>query len=377
MTIYIATFVILVVCYFFSCNVQTRIPKVTLLIISLLMMAFVSGARSFLVGTDSATYHDYYTWMINGSKYCPMEVGYCSINRLSVHLGLPFQTIFVIESIALFCGILAFILTFIDNKVWLLVPLIFFVSQAFFNSLNTSRQYFALGFVLLALVLYQKNKKILSLCLFLLAISIHYAAVIFIALPIIYKAMRTRSSELLVFVLYIFSLVLRFVGPDKVLLFVINLVPKYSHYLGSSQFAVTDSLQYVLFMVALPNILFIVCLLSSGFKSLANNNLAIGLRGNTKVNIDSKVLALSGSVLYLFFLNTFTGSMALSRFSDFFIFFFIQLLVQTVVYVRRRNKSAASLIVLGICILYCILCYYFIGIRGYQQVVPYIFSWQK
>ncbi|KFI89934.1 exopolysaccharide polymerization protein [Bifidobacterium scardovii] len=329
----------------------------------------MTAGRGLTVGTDNISYFNIFSWrQLYDSQYCPMEFGYCSLNRVLADHGFSFQIIFVIESIVLYMAIFIFTKTMIKESMWSLLPLLFFTLQPFFNALNTSRQYFALGFALIAFVLAYKKKYIFSIICFIVAFSIHYAVAAVLLLAVLVPMLRSSWSSTVILGAYLVSFFVRIIGPEKVMGIFTHLISKYSHYASGNQFDAMGSFQYILFTILIPNIIFVFCLL---FDYFVNNRTRNSLLSDKDISIfHSREILLGGSLAYVCLLNAFVGSMSLARFADFFIIFLISYFLY--VLSSMDDKRLVMFVVLVIIVTSFISCYYFIGIRGYQSVVPYI-----
>lgn len=367
---YIVLFTVLFICSVLSWLVHMRGARIFLLALQCVSMGYMTAFRGISVGTDNVLYSNIYSWIQQyNSKYCPMEFGYCSLNRALVDFGFNFQMIFIVESIVLYTAIFFFTKTVINESVWSLVPLLFFTLQPFFNAMNTSRQYFAIGFMLIAVTFAYKEKYILGTICFFIAFSIHYAVAPVLLLVILIPLLRSSWSSVVILGAYMLSFLIRIIGPEKLMVVFTRLISKYSHYSSGNQFDATGSFQYILFTILIPNLIFVFCILFDFF----------GSKDNKVVNLDKEVsvfhsreLLLGGSLMYVCFLNAFVGSMSLSRFADFFIVFLIDYFLHVLIDIE--DKRFALIIVLLIIIISFVSCYYFIGIRGYQAVVPYVFT---
>lgn len=364
---YIILFFILFICVILSAITANRNAKLYYLGIECIAMAVMTGFRALSVGTDTVMYYNIYSWMrLYNSKYCPMETGYCELNKQMASVGVDYPVLLAVEGLILYSGLFVFVWQLVDQSLWVSVPLLFYVSQSFFNSLNISRQYFAMGFVLLAATLFYKKKRVFGLFFLFIGLSIHYSSFIIVLVYILMKVIKKKAFSSAAVLLYILSIGIRMIGPDKMFQTVISIVPKYNHYIGSTEFATLGSFQFVFFTILIPNCLFIMCYLINYF------NKELSLVGSL---FDYKYsLFLSGGLLYLCFMNAFTGSQALARFADIFVAFYIAYICSTLA--KIKDKRVLILVWIIIVLVMTISCYYFIGIRGYQAVIPYEF-WQN
>ena len=363
MTVYILTLCLLF--YFTISSILSHRKRYSeiVFIVSLTILALLSAFRSDNVGTDTFRYEQYFHWMKTGNYYCPMEFGYCSLTNSIAQTNFSFQIILIIEALVLYLFFYFFVKEFVGYEYWPFSVLLFYICPSFFVSMNTSRQHFALGFILFAFPLWKKRKYIPSLFFFTIAFCIHYAAIICLIFIIFPKKMK-RNTYLIYIGVYLLSICIRFLGADKLLTFLLNIIPKYSHYIGSNQFLVSDSLMHILPQILIPNILFVIINIFNckryDFKGLCNEGV-------------SSQLAWC-SLLYICLLNMFSGSMALSRFSDYFIIPFICFLLCFLKDFSSLNKIESFSLMILIIVAYTFLMCVYIFILGNNEVVPYEFT---
>lgn len=370
---YIALLAVLAACSLVAWSVQLRAARYFLLAFQCLCMGVLTAFRGLSVGTDNQLYSDYFTWrQQEGSTYCPVEFGYCALNRILADNGFSFQTMFIIESVVLYFGLFAFVTTFLDDQLWNNVPLLFFALQPFFNALNISRQYFALGIAMLALACFYKRFYIASIALCIAAVSVHYTVVSLLLLAVLLPLLHSSKSKWVIVISYVCSMAIRIIGPEKIMAIFIQLIPKYSNYATGTQFDASGSIQYILFTVFIPNIIFITALLLEQ-SSVTNSRPSQQSMPYLASNKNSLLLLMkAGALAYVVMLNAFVGSMSLSRFADFFVVFLISYFLMTLHDVEDARVGLVVLLVT--CTLALISCYYFIVVKGYQSVIPYVFA---
>lgn len=365
MTVYVSVLCLLLYFTFSSILLHRKQYSKTVFAASLIILALLSAFRSYNVGTDTSRYAQYFQWMKAGSYYCPMEFGYCSLTNYIAHTSLTFQVVLIIEAVILYSSLYFFVKEFVKYEYWSLSVLLFYIFQSFFVSMNTSRQYFALGFVLFAILLWRRCKFFPAFVVFLVAVSIHYAAIICLIF-VFFEKKKNKYTNIIFLGAYLLSICVRFLGVDKLLTFFLNLIPKYSHYIGSNQFLVSDSLISILPQILIPNILFISIILYSN-KEKVHDDLS------DKNACDEGVLSWC-ALSYVCLLNMFAGSMALSRFSDYFVIPFICFLLSFLNnYFSKKKFEAFSLLIILI-LVYTLLMWIYIFILGNNEVVPYEIS---
>lgn len=359
MSLYLSILVCLSLAYIVSLSIKSKRCSLALLLASLSLMAVPSGLRASSVGTDSAMYETIFTHLQSGWRYCPVEIGYCQLNRLLASHSFNFQTVFIIESIVLYSALAYFIVQIINQKDWQFVVLLFYVMQCFFIAMNISRQYFAISFCLIAYVLFLNKRYASSFVFVIVAYLIHRTSVCVLLIPIIYRLIKIKGYKTLILIGYLGSLVIRIIGPSALFAPFLSIIPKYRVYLYSAAFTQATSLSYSIITLAIPNSLFLYFLYTI-FTSKNFSSTLFASREN--------VIALSCSVAYILSLNAFSGVMALARFADYFLFGFIAFIC---IMTRNLDKKSGfflrALIICG----YGLMCIYFVFIVGYHEVIPY------
>lgn len=359
MSLYLLILVCLSLAYIISLSIKSKRYSLALLLVSLSLMAVPNGLRASSVGTDSAMYETIFTHLQSGWRYCPVEIGYCQLNRLLASHGFSFQTIFIIESIVLYSALAYFIVQTVNQRDWQFVVLLFYVMQCFFIAMNISRQYFAISFCLIAYVLFLNKKYASSFVFIIISYFIHQTSVCVLLIPICYHLMKTKRYKMLILIGYLASLIIRIIGPSALFAPFLSIIPKYRVYLYSAAFTQATSLSYSIITLAIPNSLFLYFL----YILFTNKNFRSILFAS-RYNLT----AFSCSVAYILSLNAFSGVMALARFSDYFLFGFIAFIC---IMTRNLDRKSAFLLRTLIICGYGVMCLYFVFIVGYHEVIPY------
>ncbi|MEQ7221386.1 EpsG family protein [Vagococcus fluvialis] len=143
------------------------------------ILFLVASFRSEFVGTDTRSYENIFfniTNNYNKTLYIDKFPGYYYYNLILSFLSSEPHFVTIINSLIVLTGISYSVKRLSINKY--LSSLLFFTFFFYFNSLNISRQYIALVFMLISFVKFKDNNKLISLIMFLLSISFHPTAFI-------------------------------------------------------------------------------------------------------------------------------------------------------------------------------------------------------
>ena len=167
-------------------------------IIAISIPAFVAGVRDSIIGTDTINYDydfevacdthslKYYLFNSNVTTEIGFSVYTYFVSCITRDIyGYQFITHFII--IALFYTAIMRLSNILKPKFAILI----FLLLCFNESLNITRQFISLGFLLLALTYLMENRKNIFFLLILLAVSFHYSA----ALAVIYYPLNMASSR--------------------------------------------------------------------------------------------------------------------------------------------------------------------------------------
>ena len=167
-------------------------------VISILHLSLLLGLRSYTVGTDTAQYVSFYNNQINfngnGSAiYIFLEKIIWRLFGPNYHVFL-----FILSTITIILIVLAFS-NFSRRYEFIFLNIYIFISYYFyFESFNAQRQFLAISVTMIALVLLNKNRWLLSLLLIVLATGIHSTAIIMLAAYPIKYIKKTKLNFFLV-----------------------------------------------------------------------------------------------------------------------------------------------------------------------------------
>lgn len=256
MGVYLIPITTCLICEFFT---KTNVRKIhldrSLLFAIYLLLGYISAVR-YDVGTDYRHYAYVYQWTndpwINRTYE---EPGFRALVKLCGYLGWSYQSIFIISSFLLSIACYVFTINFVHKENWFLFAFLFICGGSYFSSMNLVRQYMAMSFMLIALVLLKQKRTICSIMMILLAVLFHKTA-IFMALPIliVYAFKNIRKIYVIIWTYALVSVV-SIVGLSKTVAFVMQIVPFWQGYTTSIFLLQRD--YTALLKVVFPTLLFI------------------------------------------------------------------------------------------------------------------------
>lgn len=160
--------------------------------VTVVLMALIAGARSLQIGKDTINY--YYSFNSASYRLGSMEAvfsdvyepGFCMFEKVVRLFTDKISVIFVIETVIIFYGLFCVLREF-ETKISVPMAVFAFMTLYYNNSLNTSRQYVALGIGMIASKYLLRKKYAAYVALCIIAISIHYTAVLLLLSLLIWK----------------------------------------------------------------------------------------------------------------------------------------------------------------------------------------------
>ena len=190
---YILTALILVV---FGNIVKSKKEKSFIFIVCL-WMALIIGLRDYTIGTDTYTYSIIYRVMGNTSLSSYIadngygELLFFILNNIMYSLSLPFQFLLIIEAILIMWPVYKF--TTEHSKIPWFSLMLFLGLGSMQQAMNVSRQYIAIGLILIAAIYAFNEQKKKFLLFVILAFMFHSSALIAI---FIYPIVNNRQRNL-------------------------------------------------------------------------------------------------------------------------------------------------------------------------------------
>ncbi|MCL2112634.1 MAG: EpsG family protein [Streptococcaceae bacterium] len=198
-------------------------------------MAFIGASRSNLVGTDTSMYETLFSQYIGVSSVSGKFPVYNTYSAIIYYFSSSPHTITAVNSIVI-CVLFAIFLMRI--RVQELYAIFLFSALFFFgNSLNSSRQYIAMGLVVNAAVYFYHKKTLPAVLLFILATGIHSTAVMALFFIPIYF-MKWNKKTMLCFILVLSLLI-----PLQSIIIqeFVKLFPDYNIYMGQNALGVSTT----------------------------------------------------------------------------------------------------------------------------------------
>ncbi len=347
MTLYI-TFLILVL---FSC--KTKLNKSIIFIFFILIMNFLTGLRSEVIGNDSIPYAKVFEEInYNNFSQIYMEKGFLLYNLAIKNITNKVWVYFFITSSLTYFGIYNFIK---KNSLDVLYSLFLFITLRDFGStMNIIRQMLALSVILIGFEFLKKEKKIIFFILNCIAISIHYSAITCILLPFL-KKIRFKTSYLWSIIITCLTFIFFY---KKILLLVLKipLLTRYKNYLDSKYFTGWNLSTIFLTIVYL-------IIMVSYFKIFVK-----GKESDNLKNLKMWICTLS----FLFSAFSLIGSL-IARLGIYYSFFYIIIIPEIISGVK--NKILLRFIITVFCIVYYLVTMFLKP--EWNNIYPYKFFWSN
>lgn len=208
MAIYLIIFLYSIFFHYVAYKVKNQVAKYCFVFFPLLCLAFLAGARDYGVGTDTLLYSKEYFNdalhaqgigdLLKNNNIHISNKGYLFLNYLGVQImSNIFIAWFLTELLILTCTYLAVMKISRFYQIHLAVFSVLYLF-AFYNvSFNLMRQMCAISICLLSYAYLLEKKYIVTGVLFLLSITFHTSAVIFLLVFVYHYWMDTKRKKLL------------------------------------------------------------------------------------------------------------------------------------------------------------------------------------
>jgi hypothetical protein len=368
MTVYLAVVALIIVsdciCQWAS---DARIRKF-LLWNSLVVLAFISAFR-FQVGTDYQHYIDIFNWVQEfGRDKVYVEPGYGYLNQFLITMQWGSWPLFLISSVLLSVAVGTFITEFVNSRLWCFAVFLYICGGFFFSSMNLVRQYMATAIVLWAFTLYTKRRWIAAITVFILAMSFHTAAVLYLVILPLKVIVDRKNKTLIILAIYGITIILSVVGITNIITILIENLPRFSHYAQSN--FLLDRNNIAVMKTLIPNIIVLYGLYSDTLKSKTRKGDFSVTVESYKKNSTVDGLIMSGALCFAVSQILFFGVIVLTRLSELFFPFFIAYTCK--ILDRERGTSRVAIWFLAI-VYYFILTVVTIFIFNGNGVMPYQF----
>ena len=352
---------------------------------SIFLFAFLySGLRGETVGLDTALWNSIFNNIAqNGLAELPrnteVEKGYMIVNYILGIIGLPSQSIVILGSAVICFSFYNIIRKYSKN--YALSSLIF-ISTIFTVTMNISRQYIALAFLLYAFDAIIQKKQKQAILLILLATSMHYSAIIF--LPLVYfassKTSINRKSFFLIGAIS-FSAIPFYMVIINVF---VSIFDQYSRFITSSKYSteLEVSLQYVLFfvMVTFLGLMYISPIRLKNKKGklvIARNNIIKSIFVDDEKKLQCYLLFFLLFIEYIVVYFISRNLLIAARFTYYFQSSLIIVIPNTIYYLKQKYQS--KLVNISITVAFVAYFVYF-GYRYFisdpHGIFPYVFFWE-
>ena len=335
-------------------------------LITIFAIVLVSTFRAYSVGSDVGVYYNEFESFKSLSfadaiKLSRFEFGYFLITFLLAKLGLSFRFVLFFSSLFIAICFCKFVKEFSPNKCMSLVLFICF--GLFAQSLNIIRHLIALAFVLLAIVLLNKNKIWQSVVLVISASLFHITALIAL-LFILFKYLKPTWQ------LFAFSILLVLVGV-KIFPYAMKVVGLFTPVDFYNQYFIVEKHKFIstpglvdnLYSVGLAVIFIVLLFAKKWLKSL----------DETELKTYDFFL-----IIYMFVPLIRIAGFALNAQSLLHrlnVWFFFSLIILVPLFIKglvvNRKLKIATYCAIYIAALGYM--YYFYAIQASNQVVPYLF----
>ena len=323
-----------------------KLYRLSFVLISFTALTVISAIR-YNVGNDFMNYYSLFLRVLHNDigeliSSVHYESGYVILNAIATFFSEEPQSIFIITSIIiqLFVGISIYKY----SKMPLMSTIVYICLSFYTGSLNTIRQYIAMGFVLISIGFIKDRKLFKFIIMMIIASFFHKAVLIFI--PFYFIANKEINYKRLF--IYIAFCIVALMFFRLVSNFFINLF--YDEY--SNQGSI-DKLDLGL-TIAVPFVISIV--------ALVRQKKIIKIDEDGKININAVIIT---SIIY--FLST--QMILMKRFAEYFYIFSIFLIPDIIsTFKKKEERVLISIIIFMMLLTY----FYIITLRAnLHGVIPY------
>lgn len=205
-------------------------------IISLFFVSFLAGIRDLSIGTDIHYYfyQIFYDYSVNNTSVLTeynstgVEIGFLLLMKFASKFNDINIAMFIIE---FFTALPIYIIAVNKKKNGSLIVLVFLLTM-YVRSFNLIRQSLAMTIIILATYCFINKKINKTIILTILAISIHYSAIISVAIYYLWwlGSLKKKENKIVLYILMYFVLFMGIFGINFFLKFF-----KYSRYLGQDE----------------------------------------------------------------------------------------------------------------------------------------------
>lgn len=345
---------------FFICEANKKFEHIALNFIYV-MMIFLSGLRSYTVGTDTHTYVSVFQLVANKGEYGEggrFEPGYKWIVEAIAFFTDNYSFFLFVISLITFMGVYCFVKK--NSKSPIMSTLIFY-TMFFLNSMNISRQYLASAIAINSFTLAKERKYGKALLVILIATSIHKVAIVY--LLVIVLALFKQDKRWLYFLSV--GAILAIVIEEALVTILIHTFPAYKFYFEMSMYMSDGEIGKVTIIMILLTIwsIFVV----SGIKL---RRTTIAIRANDSV--EKEGIYIASIMIGACFMGILGGRYAMfDRIAEMLNIFAI-LLIPYIIEKYRNRKYVLYVLMFGVMLLYMSI----VISSGGIGVDPYVFCFQ-
>jgi len=316
------------------------------LFLSWLVLFLVSALRWY-VGTDySGTYMGNFYTIANGAPPY-WDKGFYWLNKVIIYFTKDYAWLFAVTSLIITAIVFLAIKQYSVN-----IPisiLMFVIGGFYFTSFNIIRQWITIAIFLYSLRFIEQKKIIKYMVCVLIAATFHLSALVYLPIYFIGAVKINFKRFLLISALAILSVPL--IKPIIIFIFTNT---KYVYYFNSKYNTSDATISDIIICVAI--------LLLGYFFYPKDNDRQYDLLMN--IQLAATLLALYSPLF-----------MVSSRFPIMFTagqIFLIPKIFKTI-----KNKNTMLLVSFLVILCYCMSCYYLFAIRGFSNVLPYRWIWER
>lgn len=383
MFLYIILSIYYVLCILIELGLKNKNKKINenfWIFILLFPLFFLAAFRSVNVGNDTYNYFRSFNLISQESLFSStvsrLEIGYVFLVKFLSKLGLNYLGFQVVVNLFIYYVFGITIKKY--SKFYSVSAFVFFNMNMFFQTMNISRAYLAISFLLLSIKYIIDRNFIKFLIFVLIATLFHTSAIVFLIIyPFTY--LKWTYKKFLIFIFISISVSLFF---NQIIELFIQITGRYESYLSSKYFQFEDNIAryfYLLFQL----VFFIIGLFSRYYKlnilTIANksNNVIDSIK---KLNINEQSIKInlwfSSTAITLLIAIAGLKATIMSRIGIYFSTLYIIYIPEIINHIKTLKIGKLLTFVI-----LTLLLFYFYIIMIYRPnwigVIPYEFYWNN
>lgn len=355
-------FIILFLVYFFvafiSFNMFNISKKIQTILLILPLFLFTS-LRNVNVGNDTYNYYFAFNFLSNQALFedsiSRFEPGYVLLNKLVASLGLEYFELQIFIAVLFYISLIRFLYKYSPS---IPVSVLTFISlHFFFQTMNVSRQFIAVGVLFFAFDYLIKKKLIGFIFTVFLASLFHSSAWFFLLTYPFMKIKITKNN----FVFFITALLLMSFMFNPILNIFFKYFDKYNHYIGSIYFNNEGNIAVYLNLLIYLSVFILIKYVGSQLHNLSESEIKIW-----RINESISLLAVILGVLAL-------NAPLINRVAMYFTIYYILIIPYTIIQIKN-NKLLREGVYLSVIIAMAVYYITIIIYRPYWTgIIPYEF----